>query len=173
MENNANTVTVLEFEDHDHLSGATLGLMELRKSGSSYPPFMDADNTATSLASWLMEEDTLFRFVALVNGEVAGHISVTHAHPYLTDHLEEFKVGAIADNGFLEISKFFVSPSYQKHGVGKALFSVAIENIVNRGYEPALAVIETSTQAISFYGHHGLVERGSFNGIHGVNFVFS
>lgn len=165
-------VEVVSFETEYHLEGATRSIMNVRASDPSYPPPHDADYSRESMGTWLMEEDPFLRTIAMVDGEVAGHISLTRAHPYLQDHLSRSEYVAKQPNGFLEISKFFVDPTFQKHGVGHVLFNHAIEAAMSVQFQPALAVIEKSTKAIHFYRHWGMESVGEFNGIHGKNFVF-
>jgi GNAT superfamily N-acetyltransferase len=163
---------IVSFESEYHLEGAIRSIMNVRASDPSYPPPHDAEYSYESMGTWLMEEDPFMRVIAMVDGKVAGHISLTPAHPYLENHLLRSDYVAKQPHGFLEISKFFVDPAFQKHGVGRILFNNAIESAFSAEFQPALAVIETSTKAIHFYKHWGMESVGEFNGIHGKNFVF-
>jgi L-amino acid N-acyltransferase YncA len=60
----------------------------------------------------------------------------------------------------------------QGRGTGTALFETAFRFARNEGLQPALAVVDTSLAARRFYAHHGMTEAGSFQGVHGKNFVF-
>lgn len=153
-------IIVEKFSPEIHGESITKALISLRHSGDPYPPQQDASDDAESLFAWLMNETGVHQFVALINDEVAGHISLANPHLYLTNHLTEFHASSSTVNGFLEISKFFVSPDFQNRGVGSALFKKAVETATNSGYSPALAVIDTSLDAIHFYKKHRLVELG-------------
>lgn len=165
-------VEIFPFDAGHHLVGSVRSIMNVRAGDPSYPPPHDAEQSYDSMKAWLMEENPFMRIVAMVDNEVAGHISLTLAHSYLRDHLSRNKYVAKQPNGFLEISKFFVDPAFQKHGVGHILFNHAIDTALSAQFQPALAVIETSTKAIHFYKHWGMEDVGEFNGIHGKNFVF-
>lgn len=165
-------VDIISFDSEQHLEGTIRSIMNVRASDPSYPPPHDADNSYESMGTWLMEENPFTRTIAMVGGKVAGHISLTPAHPYLQNHLSQNEYVAKYPNGFLEISKFFVDPTFQKHGVGHFLFNHAVEVALSARFQPALAVIETSTKAIHFYRNWGMESVGEFNGIHGKNFVF-
>lgn len=167
-----NKATVFHFSEDIHKNSISKALFALRASGSPYPSHKDVSSDEESLYNWLLSDETIHRFVAIVNNEVAGHISLTKPHSYLTEYLEKAGVRSASSKGFLEISKFFVSPEFQKCGVGGSLFRSAIDIVSSLGYSPALAVVDTSVDAISFYGHHGLKEIGSFEGFHGKNFIF-
>lgn len=144
----------------------------MRKTDVTYPP---AENPATreAFGSWLMEDDSLLRISALVDGAFAGHISIVKAHDYLQKHLDNKNYPSIAENGFAEIGKFFVDPLYRKHGIGKLLFEHIREESFKAGYQPALAVVDSSEDAVRFYRKAGMEEIGYFNGFHGKNFVFA
>lgn len=163
---------VVIFRPEEHLQGAVEALLRLRRAEGLYPPRADVEATPGGFAFWLLSEDVLGRWVAIVDGQAAGHISITAPHPYLTRALEEIGQTPSAPGGFCEVSKFFVDPAVQGRGVGAALFDAALGFARGEGLQPALAVVDTSLAARRFYGHHGMTEAGSFNGVHGGNFVF-
>lgn len=163
---------VVPFRPETHLQGAVEALLRLRRAEGLYPPRSDVNATVSDFAYWLLSEDVLGRWAALVDGQVAGHISVTVPHRYLTDALGHMDQEAQAPAGFCEVSKFFVDPDAQGSGVGAALFDAALGFARGRGLQPALAVVDTSLAARRFYARHGMTEAGSFRGIHGENFVF-
>lgn len=160
------------FDQENHLAKTVESLFRVRDFDNKYPPVMDAGRNNEDFTAWLLEEEVLLRTVALVDGEVAGHISTTPAHSYLTDYLSAQHIETTSANGFSEISKFFVDPLYRKHGVGKLLFSHMAQQSIEAGYHPALAVVSTSEDAIRFYTREGWILAGTFTGIHGVNLVF-
>jgi GNAT superfamily N-acetyltransferase len=144
---------VVPFLPEAHLQGAVEALLRLCRSEGLYP-------------------HPLGRWVALIDGQVAGHISITAPHPYLIGALDSMDQESAAPDGFCEVSKFFVDPSVQGRGTGTALFETAFRFARNEGLQPALAVVDTSLAARRFYAHHGMTEAGSFQGVHGKNFVF-
>lgn len=164
-------IRIAEFQKY-HTSSAVSGLLRVRESDSTYPPPHDAAATVEDFTSWLFNDEPIFRLVALDGDTVAGHISAVPAHDYLLNYCASQSYSSSAPNGLAEISKFFVEPDYQKHGVGDLLFARAFDVLREQNYQPALAVISTSTKAIRFYRRHDMLELGNFNGIHGKNFVF-
>lgn len=165
-------VQIERFNQEIHLEEMVKSLFRVRDFDNTYPPVMDAGRNTEDFTAWLMEEDVLDRITALVEGEVAGHISTVAAHEYLTGYLADNHIESSAPNGFSEISKFFVDPLYRKHGVGKVLFRASVEQSIENGYHPALAVVSTSEDAIRFYTREGWILAGTFTGIHGSNLVF-
>lgn len=165
-------VEIVRFSQKEHLAGAIESIREVRKSDAGYPSPVDTVFTQSGLVNWLLEEDAINRWVALIDGEVGGHISIVKAHPYLTQHLDKSGTQPGGVEGFAEISKFYVSPLYQKHGIGALLFAHALESAVAEGFTPALAVISTSVNAVRFYRKAGMEDMGYFDGVHGRNFVF-
>lgn len=163
---------VVPFRAEAHLQGAVEALLRLRRAEGLYPPRNDVNATISDFAYWLLAEDVLGRWAALVDGRFAGHIAITAPHRYLTDALGHMDQEAQAPAGFCEVSKFFVDPDAQGAGVGAALFDAAFGFARGRGLQPALAVVDTSLAARRFYARHGMTEAGSFRGIHGENFVF-
>lgn len=167
----ATSLRIVDF-NKTHTSSAVAGLLKVRETDPTYPPPHDADATTEDFTSWLFNDAPVFRFVAVDGDVVAGHISVVPAHDYLLNYCAKQNYVSDKPNGLAEISKFFVNPYYQKHGVGDLLFTHAFNVLREHHYQPALAVISTSTKAIRFYRKHGMQELGSFEGIHGKNFVF-
>lgn len=163
---------IVPFAAPSHLDAAVAALLNVRVADPTYPPPRDADANPDSFAAWLMEEEVLGRWVSLIDGQVAGHIAITKAHPYLTGSLTTLGYESPAGHEFCEVSKFFVDPDYQGHGVGADLFKAAFEFAWSIGRQPALAVISSSSTARRFYTRKGMLEVGSFFGVHGQNFVF-
>jgi GNAT superfamily N-acetyltransferase len=165
-------VEIVPFRPETHLQGAVEALLRLRRVEGLYPPRADVDANPGDFAYWLLSEDVLGRWVALDDDRVAGHISITAPHPYLTDALGNLDQECSSAGGFCEVSKFFVDPAVQGKGTGTALFEAAFRFARGEGLQPALAVVDTSLAARRFYASHGMTEAGSFQGIHGENFVF-
>lgn len=148
--------------------------MNVRSKDPSYPPPQDIQGMVYEHFSvWLMSEIVTHRWVALVDDKVAGHISMTKAHPYLTDHLKTVNFLPEGNRELLEISKFFVNPLFQGHGIGTELLHNALSVGLQEGYIPSLAVIASSTSAIEVYRREEMLNpAGHFHGIHGKNYVF-
>lgn len=147
-------------------------LLRVRDKDKTYPP---KENAATqeSFALWLLEEEALSRVAALFDGNFAGHVSIVKAHDYLKNHLLKHEYESRSEKGFAEIGKFFVDPLHRKHGLGHALFERIRDEAFLAGYQPALAVVDTSEDAIRFYRKAGMHELGYFNGFHGKNLIFA
>ena len=158
---------------NSHLAPLSEALLRVRTAEGNYPPAQDVMAEPVALAEWLMEEITLARWTALVDGTPAGHISLTKAHPYLLDALDSLGCRTYASYGFCEVSKFFTDPLHQHSGIGSTLFAAALQAGWDAGFHPTLAVIDTSVAARSFYAAKGMREVGTFTGIHGVNHVFA
>lgn len=147
-------------------------LQDLQKSKSSYPPADIVTGIQPSTKDWL-GEGTAHRFVAVIEGQVAGHISLSEPYPYLSNFFIE-KIQGYDEKSYLEVGAFFVSPEFQKHGVGSKLFEHVINESEKLSKTPALVVVESydSHKAISLYKRHGMTSIGLFIGTHGKNIVF-
>lgn len=167
--------TIIEpFLGMSHMYDTVQALLTVREADGTYPPPIDVDDgDVRGFTHWLMQEETIGRWVAIIDGKAVGHISITAPHSYLTDHLEAMGHKTDAANGYCEISKFFIAPEFQSHGVGAKIFDHALEYARSKEMQPALAVIEDSISARRFYAKKGLREVGSFAGIHGRNFIFA
>lgn len=121
---------------------------------------------------WLLEESGGERWVANVDGKVAGHVQLVPLHAYLASRLEVLNHEHSRAADMLEVVKLFVDPLRAGHGIGTALLSRARAAAWAQGKQPILAVLASSGRAIGFYERAGLRLLGSFDGIHGVNFVF-
>lgn len=166
------TIRIVSFDAAVHLNQTVNVLMRMRTIDPLYPPPIDAATNLKSLTQWLIEDGVLGRWVAIHNEQVVGHLSVLSPHNYLYDFFSEHSISSPAENGFCEISKFFIDPSQRKQGIGRLLFKKAQDFAASREVQLALAVIDSSTAARSFYNAVGLNEVGVFTGIHGINHVF-
>lgn len=162
---------IVPFRPETHLQGAVEALLRLRRAEGLYPPRRDVNATISDFAYWLLSEDVLGRWAALVDGRVAGHIAITAPHPYLTEALGTMGQEAQAPGGFCEVSKFFLDPDAQGCGFGTALFDTALGFARGRGLQPALAVPDTSLAARRLFVRHGMTETGRFRRIHGESLV--
>ena len=165
------SVTVVPFSASEHLSSTIEVLLRVRAADPTYPPPRDVEKNADSFSEWILESPDLGRWVALVEGQVAGHVQVIKTHTYLSDFLSTVGYQPIARNGIAEVAKFFVDPLHQHEGIGQALFTKACSFAWDVGLQPALVVVVTSYDAIRFYRRAGMRDVGSFFGIHGENRV--
>lgn len=143
----------------------------MRAAEENYPPLQDADDGYASLTRWLMNESALVRLSAICEGTAVGHVQLTEPHDYLVTRSGE--LGLSTQPASLgEVGKFFVDPAVRRSGTGSALFSTlsAYAHSIDRTL--VLAVIDNSPDAVSFYRAQGMVETGTFVGVHGTNHVF-
>lgn len=162
---------VAPFEPDVHVEQAIEVLQRVWDVDPEYPPRRTTTRSPNSLKQWLEDEGELFRFAAVVDGAVAGHILVAEAHGYLVEHL----AGAgyqYSEAGVVEIGKFFVDPRCQRLGIGSALLGAAVDAAWGSGRQPALAVLAPSAAARRLYAASGMRDLGTFLGKDGVNVVF-
>lgn len=124
---------IIEFQE-THTPSAVEGLLKIRQADPTYPPPHDADDTVEDFTSWLFNDSPVFRFAAICGDVVAGHISAVPAHDYLLNYCAQQNYISDKPKGLAEISKFFVNPDYQKHGVGGLLFAHAFQILREHDY---------------------------------------
>lgn len=163
-------VTVTPFQLH-HLDDLADILLRVRAEYPTYPPQQDAQPNRASLTDWLLNVPQAKRWVALVDGQVAGHVLVAPAPDYIVNHLSRVYYQTPA-HGLAEIAKLFADPQHHAQGVGGALLAHAQSAAWASGRQPSLAVVATSTAAAHLYTRAGMLDTGSFTGFHGVNRVF-
>lgn len=164
------SILLCPFNESLHLEQTIDSIMRVRDVYGVYPPKQDVGDDRQEFSDWLLEEEVLVRIVALEQ-QVTGHVSLTHAHPYLTKHLAG--IGhELEGKGYVEVSKLFVDPLAHAKGTGALLLQAMIDHSRENDFQLALAVIETSTAAIELYQRLGLHAAGEFDGIHGRNLVF-
>ncbi len=166
-------VAVVPFIARNHLRETVAVLHRVRAADPTYPPSADAEDNASSLASWLLSDDAnlLSRWVAIIDNRVVGHVSIAEPHDYILKFFQSTQYAAVASDQLGEVAKFFVDPLAQRSGVGSRLLSRACEVTIAGGRSPVLAVMDTSVSARSFYAREGMEELGLFNGVHGINHV--
>ncbi|MEO5851966.1 MAG: GNAT family N-acetyltransferase [Nocardioides sp.] len=98
-------------------------------------------------------------WVALVEGRVAGHVSVGRVEGELA---EAFVLGAglLAERLAL-VSVLFVSPDEQGTGLGGRLLDTAVAWARNRDRLPVLDVLPSHGTALAVYRHRGWHEIGA------------
>ena len=161
---------IVPFDEDKHLDQALLALQAVKRA-HTYPPDRDADETLESLRTWLLEEVPLQRWVALIGEEPVGFVQITEPHDYIVRHLTAWNYDCLAD-GFAEVGKFFVDPKLQRVGVGAKLLAQACAFSWSESRQPVLAVVTTFTAAMHLY-EEGMRLLGTFNGVHGENWVYA
>jgi len=165
------TISVETFNPSIHLDALVEVLQHVRAGDPTYPPPIDVDDSPAAMRQWLVAEDASARWVAVVDGSVAGHVMILPPHAYLTDFLDSIDYSPRAARGFTEVARVFVDPSFWRRGIASMLLETAIGYAWSKQLQPALAVVTTSTAAIELYGRAGLIRLGSFCGVHGENVV--
>lgn len=131
----------------------------------AYPPANDESVKVGNWTGWLFGDNTVDRLVATGEGRVMGHIVLTPSHPYIKQYLK-------SDSQYFEVGQFFVDPEVQNLGIGKLLFTQALEIAHSFDRKLSLCVLDGSHAAQRFYRHNGLSLEGSFVGRDGLNHVF-
>lgn len=153
-----------------HLEGAVDALLHVSVADLEYPP-RSVPRGFDSYSKWLTGSSSLARWVAIVDGEVAGHVWVSKPHAYLLNYLESVGHVSNAFNGVSEIGKLYVDPRYSGKGIGKLLLQTSRAYSWDHEMEPALAVVTSSVTALHLYKKQGLKDLGSFMGVDGENRV--
>lgn len=157
------------FAPETHLDATLAILGRVAEFDPVYPPVRPSRLGASSymFAEWLTGDATFCRWAGLVNGELAGHAAVAAPHPYLAAGLAALGQRCIASNGYLEISKVFVSPAARGLKLGRHLLSAARMYAWASAQQPVLAVPVDSGDALQFFARRGMVDVGRAEGHYG------
>ncbi len=146
------TVRPRAAEDVTHL----VRLLGEQQAGSGYPvrwplPFPTEDFVvrSTELAAW----------VAVVDGEVVGHVSLLALGPgWDTDAW----VAATGEEpaAMAAVGVLFVDPARAGLGIGSRLLATAVERARTLGRLPVLDVVQETPRAVELYRRHGWQEVG-------------
>jgi ribosomal protein S18 acetylase RimI-like enzyme len=90
-----------------------------------------------------LREEFVGGYVAVANSTLVGHILL-----------------AILKSGSGEIAAFYVRPSYQGNGIGKALWDEALNDLRGRRCQSADVWVLSKGPAVSFYEKMGCVKFG-------------
>jgi len=121
-----------------------------QNSPENMSAYMEKAFNLEQLKSELSNPSSQFFFV-YYHDEVAGYLKVN-----TTDAQTEEM-----DNDSLEIERIYVKNKFQKLGLGKYLFNIAIEMAVDSSKEKVwLGVWEKNENAIAFYKKLGFVQTG-------------
>ena len=154
-----------------YFDGAVTSLLRIRESGGNYPSSLDIVRSRKGAEQWLDSGGSLNRFVALVDGEVVGHIQIIASRPLLTAHLLSQSIDTLGNDGFAEIAKLFVNPDFGRRNIGALLLNKTFEVSRNLGFQAASSVVDTATAALRLYESHA-TNVGTFPTLHGVNVAF-
>jgi GNAT superfamily N-acetyltransferase len=159
---------VQDYDEQLHRTGAVRALADVRRAGDAYPPRRDTGDSPAELADWLFLEPVSARWVAVLDGDVVGHVCLSPAHDYLARRL----VPRAAPVELLEVGKLYVAPQARGLDLGGRLLDAALTRAADERALSVLAVLPTSAAAVGLYRERGLVEVGRFDGVHGMNLVF-
>ena len=166
------TTIIENFSADEHLAQVVTVLADVRDADPTYPPPADVGPTRGALREWLLRDEAIGRWVALLRDGVGGYVQLTAPHAYLLKHLEGRGYIPLARGGIAEVSQLFVSPRAARQGVGTRLFRHACEVAWAHDLQPALAVVSSSAHAVRLYTREGMRQIGTFDGVHGENHVF-
>ena len=130
---------------------ALVALQGTQQAATSYPqrwplPFPPEEFVVRpgELAAWVAVED----------GEVVGHVSVTELSGGRMGEEWVSATGLTAD-GLAEVSVLFVALDHHGSGIGGLLLDTALDEIRRRGLTPMLDVVGEDTGAGRFYRRRG------------------
>lgn len=157
------SVVVAPFESESCLEETLDVIIKVHES-SSYPPRILNPESRQEFAKWLYDGDSggeVGRWVALVDGVVAGHICVLPVRTYLLNYLQGASYPCAGTADFAEISKLFTHPDHLGRGVGTALLEAARAEIGRVGMAAVLSVLTNSPGAVAFYRkQRGIIDLG-------------
>jgi GNAT superfamily N-acetyltransferase len=111
------------------------------------------------LRDFLAQPDAIAAWVALMNGEVVGHVALLPDSSDASMDLAMAATGlALERLGF--VSRLFVSPEVRRHGVGRRLLEAAAPFARERGLHPVLDVVTRFQPAIDLYESSGWTRAG-------------
>lgn len=128
---------------------------------TQYPINLPAD-----LKNWIRGEPVLAAFVAEVEGEIRGHVSVREAELADDGDGKLLPLWSSAHRAPIErcaaVSRLFTDSSTHGQGVGAALVRTAVDFMRDARLHPCLDVLplEGPRSAVGFYARHGWVEAG-------------
>ncbi len=102
------------------------------------------------MRSFLVAPDELAAWVAEVDGEVAGHVSLRARCSSGAIEVASRAAG-VGQDGLGVVSRLLVSPAARRRGVGRGLLDAARTEAVSRGLVPMLEVVTWQRPAVSLY----------------------
>ena len=128
----------------DDLSGCEL-LARASHDLDGYPVHMPDD-----MRKFLIAPDELAAWVAEVDGEVAGHVSL-HARCSPGAIKVASRASGVKEDGFGVVARLLVSPAARRRGIGRGLLDTARTEATDRGLVPMLEVVAWHEPAVSLY----------------------
>jgi ribosomal protein S18 acetylase RimI-like enzyme len=111
------------------------------------------------MRSFLVAPDEQAAWVAEVDGEVAGHVSLrSRCSPGALDVAS--RSAGVGQDGLGVVSRLLVSPAARRRGVGRRLLDTARTEAVSRGLVPMLEVVTWQQPAVSLYEALGWARVG-------------
>jgi ribosomal protein S18 acetylase RimI-like enzyme len=98
---------------------------------------------------------------------VLGYVQLTEPHDYIVRHFGP----TVVPSSLAEVGKLFVATPAHGRGVGEQLLAQARRAAAADRRRPVLAVLPGSEAAVRLYRRAGLLDLGTFVGVHGVNLV--
>lgn len=122
---------------------------------TGYPEIVPEDPTG-----WLASPRLFVSFVAIVNGELAGQVSLaTASGDNALSHWER-ALGVQADD-LVVLKRLFVEPALSRRGIGRRLLEHAVAEAHRRRLWPVLDVDVRSVRAIRLYERAGFRPVGT------------
>ncbi len=123
-----------------------------------YPSFLGDGG----LRQFLQPDDALDAWVALLDGEVVGHVVLrpTSAPPSATLAASEL---AVDPDQLAFIARLLVAPAARRRGIAGALLSHAVADARARGRIPVLDVVTRDVGAIALYEASGWRRLGGYD----------
>ncbi|GAA2760684.1 GNAT family N-acetyltransferase [Actinopolymorpha rutila] len=111
---------------------------------------------------WLVGSAPLAAWVALLDGQVVGHVALSRSGPgdVATDLLRE-RDGGVRDGEPAVLGRLAVGPAARGRGVGTSLVARAVEHAKAHGLRPVLDVVDSDRSAIALYERLGWHRLGS------------
>ena len=147
-------------------------LLDVRLHGGSYPPsYVEA--SIEGVSTWLEEDPSLLRLVALHDDRVVGHVQLVAADAGDPDVAKALIDLGRKPKGFAESSRLFVDPEFRGLGVGRLLARAAASRAWALGLRSLATVMVSQEESVALYRSEGWIESGSFVRKSGlVNLVF-
>lgn len=125
------------------------------RSVDGYPRYLPQ-----SMSRFLVSDDALGGWVALLGGRVAGHVALHRSSSPAVMALASESTG-LAEKDFAVVSRLLVSPPARRRGIGRALLDLGREQAALRGLRAMLDVVTDHVAAVQLYDAAGWVQVGT------------
>ena len=146
---------------------ACAALASRLRDSDGYPAFMPSDDFERFVAP----DDLLGAFVAVLGGDVVGHVALRRSSAPAATELATAALGLDAERlGF--VARLMVAPEARRRSVGRRLLATAVSQISSLGRVAVLDVLTRDAAAIALYEHEGWIRLGetSFTSRSGAHF---